>query len=165
MHTNQSSLQSAELRGTVQTLRTLQSEISQTLKRLESDLVEKELRQPPPTPRTNETGYTLFGESFRAENGNMIFVDVLKHFAEFDETFPVRYSKAVGQIGRSRRYVARTREDVYPGKPKLLSVTVQFAPGWFVGTNEGNDKKLRLLRIACDVLDLQWNQDLKVRMP
>ena len=165
MYANQSSLQSAELRGTVQALRALRSGITQTLERLESDLVEKDLRQPPPVPRINEIGYTLLGQTFRATNGNKIFIEVLRHFADLDETFPVRYSMAVRQIGRTRHYVARRREDVYPGKPKLLSATAQFAPSWFVGTNEDNGKKLRLLRVACDVLDLQWNQDLKVRMP
>ena len=165
MYANQSSQQSVELLGTVQALRALQSGITQTLERLESDLDEMKFQQPSPSPRIGEIGYTLFGQTFRAANGNKIFIEVLRHFADLDETFPVRYSMAVRSIGRTRRYVARRREDVYPGKPNLLSATAEFASNWFVGTNEDNGKKIKLLRVACDVLDLQWNQDLKVRMP
>jgi len=98
-------------------------------------------------------------------DGSEIFVQVLRHFAELEPTFPEGYCAVVRRLGRKRPYVARTRELLYPGKPYLLSETVEFAPGWFVGTNEGNDQKLKLLRVACDVLGLRWNQDLWVRMP
>lgn len=158
--------QSDELQGTVLALRTLQSEIAQTLEHLEANLVVQEkIRKTPIASGSYDVGYTLFGQTFRAANGSVIFIEVLRHFAELDKTFPMRYSKEVEKIGRKRRYVARTRKDVYPGKPKLLPATAQFAPGWFVGTNEDNGMKLKLLRRACDVLDLRWNQDLKVRMP
>jgi len=46
-----------------------------------------------------------------------------------------------------------------------LVQTTEFAPGWFVGTNETNGKKAELLRIAIDVLGFLWGHDLKVRMP
>jgi hypothetical protein len=162
---NPSLLQPAELRGTVQALRALRSEITRTLVHLEHGLVEEESRRAPVSPRLDDAGYTLFGQTFPVTDGSQIFVDILRHFAKLDSGFPERYSAVVRRLGRKRPYVARSRQALYPGKPHLLSQTAEFAPGWFVGTNEGNEKKIDLLRHACRVLGLRWNHDLKVRMP
>ena len=98
-------------------------------------------------------------------DGGAILVEVLRHFAELEPDFPERYSHVVRNLGRKRPYVARTREDLYSGKPDLLVQTTKFAPGWFVGTNESNEKKLALLRCACQVIGLKWKRDLIVKMP
>ena len=111
-------------------------------------------------------GYTLLVQQYHARHGNEILIEVLRHFAELDEAFPLRFCSAVRRKGRKRPYVAQSREALYPGKEKLIrQATAEFAPGWFVGTNEGNGKKLELLSVACDVLGLVWNHDLKVSMP
>lgn len=165
MHINSSQLDSPRLPKTITTLRAQLTQLTHTLAHLGRDLVEEERWQPPHVPRKNETGYTLFGQTFRVSDGSEILIEILRHFAEFDPTFPERYSVAVRGLGRIRPYVTRTRESLYPGKPHLLSQTAEFAPGWFVGINEGNEKKVKLIRLACDVLNLRWNQDLEVHMP
>ena len=159
--------QSDKLLDITRSLRSLQPEIAKTLECLEASLGVKEtLWKKPAVTQSGDIGYTLFGQTFPAKDGNDIFVGILRHFAEFDEMFPERYQKAVSKIGRKRCYVARTPHEVYPGKKNLIrSATQQIAPGWFVGTNENNAKKLKLLRKACDVLKLEWGKDLKVQMP
>jgi hypothetical protein len=89
---------------------------------------------------------------------------VLKEFAELEPNFPELFSLGVSNLGRTRPYVARTKKDVYPGKPQLKKYAKRFVPGWFVGTNESNEMKQTLLRVACKVLGLRFGEDLKVRM-
>ena len=67
-------------------------------------------------------------------------------------------------FGRKRPYVARTVDAVYPGKPQLIKFAKLFAPGWYIGTNESNDKKRALLCIACQALGFRFGKDIKVRM-
>ena len=86
--------QPAELRGTVLALHTLQAEIARTLKHLEANLiVQKETRQTSIVLDQNDVGYTLFGQPFRAKHGNEILIEVLRHFAELDETFQCAIAK------------------------------------------------------------------------
>ncbi len=151
----------------VRSLRAQVAEFNRTLGKMERAL------EGQPSPRTTtvlclpvevETGYELWGQRFSARNGNEVLVSILRHFAELVPEFPERYSRTVKALGRKRPYVARTVEAVYPGKPKLWKFTEVFTPGWYVGTNESNDKKLDLLRVACQIVGVRFGTDLKVRM-
>lgn len=114
--------------------------------------------------RIGGSRYELFGQQFSVRNGNELFTSVLRHFAELDQKFPDHFSVHLRSIGRKRPYVARTADDVYPGRKDLAKYTTSFAPGWFVGTNESNEKKLALLRIACRTIGISFGKDLKVNL-
>jgi hypothetical protein len=117
-----------------------------------------------PTVRPQFPGYRLLGQEFTARNANDILVALFRHFAELEPAFPERFQRAVRGIGRSRRYVGRSPQEVYPSKPKLWRSTVEFAPGWYIGTNENNKTKLKLLRRASEVLGLRFGSDVRVWM-
>lgn len=106
--------------------------------------------------------YELFGQLFSVRNGNELFTSVLRHFAELDQKFPEHFCVRLRTFGRKRPYVARTADNVYPGRKDLAKYTTSFAPGWFVGTNESNQKKMDLLRIACRTIGITFGKDLKV---
>ena len=156
---------SNQLPETVRALRAQLAQLNQTLAHLERNLSRKD--RPvgsSTTPRTTGFFYELFGQRFRVADGTELLVEVLRHFAEFDSNFPEAYRATLRPLGRVRPYVARSRDALYPGHPDLHAQSAEFAPGWFVGTNESNLKKRDLLRIACDVIGLRWNVDLKVNM-
>jgi hypothetical protein len=144
-------LHTIDMSNTIRSMRVQVAELTRTLGKMERQL---ERQQSPRTPTVvslpvgAEVGYELWGQRFTARNGNEVLVSILRHFAELAPEFPERYSRAVKTLGRKRPYVARTVEAVYPGKP----------------TNERNDKKLKLLCVACQTLGIRFGKDLKVWM-
>lgn len=151
-------------------LATLQVQLA-VLNRTIAELQRGLKAQPPapaPAPRAVAqppcSGYRLFGQDFATRNANDTLVALFRHFAELEPGFPDRFQQAARAIGRSRRYVGRTPQEVYPGKPKLWASTAAFAPGWHIGTNENNMTKLKLLRLACQVIGLRFGSDVQVRM-
>lgn len=117
-----------------------------------------------PATRPLQSGYRLFGQDFPTRFAKDTFVGLLRHFAELEPTFPARYQQAARGIGRSRHYVGRTPQEVYPMKPGLWKHTEFFAPGWLVGTNESDVKKRELLKLACQVMGLRFGRDVQVWM-
>ena len=119
---------------------------------------------PLPALRPLRSGYRLFGQDFPTRFAKDTFVDLLRQFAEREPAFPARFQQAASRIGRSRRYLGRTAQEVYPMKPGLWKHTEPFAPGWLVGTNESDDKKRQLLKLACQVIGLRFGRDVQVWM-
>ena len=119
---------------------------------------------PLPALRPLRSGYRLFGQDFPTRFAKDTFADLLRQFAELEPAFPARFQQAASRIGRSRRYVGRTPQEVYPMKPGLWKHTESFAPGWLVGTNESDDKKRQLLKLACQVMGLRFGRDVQVWM-
>jgi hypothetical protein len=62
-------------------------------------------------------------------------------------------------------HIARKRDDVYPLKLELAEYTVEFVPGWWLGTNIANRATLRIITAACDVAKLKFGHDLKISLP
>jgi hypothetical protein len=139
--------------------------LNHTLDGLQRDLRAPEPARPAkPVPVRQAPGYRLFGQDFPARNGNDVMVSVFRQYAELEPGFPERFAQAASRLGRTRAYVGRSPQAVYPGKPKLWAATVEFVPGWYLGTNENNATKLKLLRAACRVLGLRFGGDLQIRL-
>jgi hypothetical protein len=117
-----------------------------------------------PAPRPLRSGCRLFGHDFPTRFAKETFVGLLRQFAELELAFPARVRQAASGIGRSRRCVGRTPQELYPMKPGLWAHTEPFAPGWVVGTNESDDRKRQLLKLACQVIGLRFGRDVQVWM-
>ena len=139
--------------------------LQQTIASLQKGIETLEPVPEPPSPtRSLVSGYRLFGQDFPTRFAKDSFVGLFRHFAELEPTFPEQFRVAARGIGRTRRYVGRTPQEVYPGRPGLWSETEPFAPGWVVGTNESDDKKRQLLKLACQVMGLRFGRDVQVSM-
>jgi hypothetical protein len=132
------------------------------------DGLQRDLRAPEPMPQPSPLrqapGYRLFGQDFPARNGNDTLSSAFRQFAELEPRFPERFAQAVSHLGRARPYVGRSPQAVYPGKPNLWAATVEFAPQWYLGTNENSPTKLKLLQAACQVLGLEFGGDFQIRL-
>ncbi|WP_295879546.1 hypothetical protein [uncultured Thiohalocapsa sp.] len=148
-------------------LATLQNQLAglqQTIARLQKGMETPESVPQTPQTRALVSGYRLFGQDFPTRFAKDSFVGLFRHFAELEPAFPERFRVAARGIGRTRRYVGRTPQEVYPSRPKLWSETEPFAPSWVVGTNESDDKKRQLLKLACQVMGLRFGRDVQVWM-
>ena len=113
------------------------------------------------TRKTRDCDYTLHGQRHGFGNGNELLVSVFEKLIEADSTFPERF--AARKHGRSRRYLARDKYELYPGKPELCDdESQQLTCGWFIGTNWNTSSKSKIIRLACEVAGLEFGRDLIV---
>lgn len=122
----------------------------------------------PPTPssRTRSKGQTWFilhGHQYACRNATDVMVSVFERLAENDSTFSERF--AARKHGRSRRYLARDKYELYPGKPKLCEdESQQLTCGWFVSTNWNTSSKSKIIKLACEVAGLEFGRDLIINL-
>ena len=83
--------------------------------------------------------------------------------ARDDGTFLQRF--CARKHGRKRRYVARSPQELYPGRPDLAEkASVQFVEGWWLGTNYSRGNIETIIQLACEVAELKYGQDVKVEL-
>jgi hypothetical protein len=114
------------------------------------------------TPSANPAGfaYQLDGESHAASDATGAMLNILADLAQYDDDF---FPKLAAKVrGRTRNHVARSRSEVYPGRPDLARYVKQIGPGWFIGCNIANREKEKILRAACEVMGLAFGRDLKI---
>jgi hypothetical protein len=91
-------------------------------------------------------------------------IRLFSELADRDSTFLERFA-ALPRHGRSRRFVARTREELYPGREDLAQVhSYELRPGWWIGTNYGVAQMNGIIRKACEVAGLRFGTDVRVRL-
>jgi hypothetical protein len=84
--------------------------------------------------------------------------------ARRDPKFFDRFA-ALPRHGRSRRFLAANRNDLYPGREDLAAeYSHEVAPGWWLGTNYGADQIRKIIAMGCDVAGLQLDRDVQLRI-
>lgn len=146
-----------------------------TLRLSESESLDEVLRRvlaeaknPVPRPATNVrtatptrvVAYQLDGETHAATDANEAMINILRDLAQYDDDF---FPKLAAKVrGRKRNHIARSRSEVYPGRPDLARYVKEVGPGWFIGCNIANREKKKILRAACDLMGLAFDQDIKI---
>lgn len=120
-----------------------------------------------PTPRATTPaaiGYTFDGRFFPCRNGRDVLVNVFEALAQRDPSFLERFA-ARPKHGRTRRYLARSPEELYPGRPDLAREHFsKLQSGWYVGTNVSHAQIERILEMACEVSNLRFGKELVVNV-
>lgn len=112
-----------------------------------------------------ENSYQFRGEKYTFSTGKEVFLAVLKRLSDEDETFLSRFA-LVPKHGTKRRYISQNKQDLFPGRDDLLRVKgniYEIKPGWFVGTHNSDELKLKIIQMACTVANLKYGQDLTVQ--
>ncbi|CAN0378463.1 unnamed protein product, partial [Phaeothamnion confervicola] len=81
---------------------------------------------------------TAFDRAYHYNNAKEAMVTVLRLLAERDPQFLERCARHPNAQGRTRRYIARAPDDLYPDRPDLKDFNEQLPGGWFVSTNLNN---------------------------
>jgi hypothetical protein len=90
-------------------------------------------------------------------------VQVFRGFAERDPSFLERFA-ALPKHGRKRRYLARTREELYPGSPHLVDNAYEVRPGWWIDTNASRASMETRIKMACEVAGARYGTDLLINL-
>jgi predicted type IV restriction endonuclease len=77
-------------------------------------------------------------------------IQVFGQFSDRDPDFLQRFA-ALPKHGRKRRYLARTKEELYPGSPQLTDNAYEVRPGWWVDTHASKAGIETRIKMACEV--------------
>jgi hypothetical protein len=104
----------------------------------------------------------LRGKTYPYNNAKDAMVIVLRELAKADPSFLERCSQHPDAQGRKRRYIARTPEELYPGREDLREMREPLPGGWLVATNLNNVLKKTIIRLAAGVAGLTFGKDVIV---
>lgn len=114
-----------------------------------------------PVPH-NAVGFSVDGRFVPCRNGREVLVGVFEALAERDPSFLERFA-ARPKHGRTRRYLAKTPAELYPGRPDLAQEFFgKLKSGWYVGTNVSHAAIERIAEMACEVARLRFGRDVVV---
>lgn len=144
------------------------SEVQEFLKRQATevkDLDEVILAPPPPQPRERARAELLiWGETFRYGSAKDCLVDFLRMLAEKDNDFLRRCMSHPRNVGRIRKCISQSVDDLFPSNPDLQRTSAAaIVDNWYVGTNLSNEQKVQLMRWTGEVAGLKMGRDFKVK--
>jgi predicted type IV restriction endonuclease len=113
-------------------------------------------------PATRRGHLLLLGRKYEYANAKDAMLIILRELAARDDTFLERCAKHPDAQGRTRRYIARTPEELYPNRPDLREFRESLPGGWFIGTNLNNIRNKNIIKLAADVAGLRYGQDVQV---
>ena len=134
--------------------------------RADAPAPKKPRRMARPTPTSDapkSAGYELYGERHGARNATDVLVKVFREFADRDSSFLERFA-ALPKHGRKRRYLARTREELYPGSPQLVGNAHEVRLRWWVDTHASKSGIATRIKMACEVAGVNFGKDLVVNL-
>ena len=111
---------------------------------------------------TKSFGFELFGKYHRAQSAYEVLINLFEALSENDSTFLERFA-ALPKHGRTRRYLAKSPEELFPKRPDLVEKNShQLTSGWWLGGNLSTRSIDKIIRTACDVAELEYGDEVKV---
>lgn len=117
-----------------------------------------------PSHKPSAIGFVLDGQNYPARNAREVLEGVFEALAKRDATILDRFA-SLPKHGRTRRYIARNSNDLYPDRPDLVrDHSIQLTSGWWLGTNHSRATIERIIEMVCDVAHLEYRKDLRVNL-
>lgn len=107
--------------------------------------------------------FTFRGETETLKTGAEVLIAVFDKLASLDPDFCRRYSEQ--HRGKVRRYVAKSRDLLYPGRPRPASASHRLPGGWWLATHCSNPGKVQRIMKACEVAGLKFGRDVIIHIP
>ncbi len=123
----------------------------------------------PPVPLRAASGgtdgirYQFSEEAWQPQkDGKACYLALLRVLKSRHDDFPERFAKAGS--GRKRAWIARTVEELFPGRPDFQrSECSDLGDGWRVGTQINAGDLDRRARVACAAVGLELGRDVTTR--
>lgn len=116
--------------------------------------------------RTRKTeAYTLIfkDQEISARSAREVMTILFELLAKEDATFLERFASR--KHGRKRRYLAKDKYDLYPGRTDLAEEnSVEVVPGWWLGTNYSRKNIQDIIDLALEVIKPQLRSRIKAKV-
>ena len=110
---------------------------------------------------TRLVGFWLYGKKYDRDNGINTLIGVFDELIKRDATFPDEFMKI--SHGRSRRWMANNRSELYPGRPDLCRDWAQrLTSGHLISTNHSTGVIKTIIERACSVAGIKYGSELKL---
>ena len=122
-----------------------------------------------PTSKKSRTrkveDYTLEfkDQEISARSAREVMTTLFELLAYEDDTFLDRF--AARKHGRKRRYLAKDKYDLYPGRPDLADEkSIEVVQGWWLGTNYSRKNIQDIIDLALEVAEPQLRSKIKAKV-
>ena len=119
--------------------------------------------RPPEEPGTAGLGFVLFDQFYPCQTQRDVLIQVFEILTERDSSFIEEFA-ALPQHGRTRRYIALDRSELYPGSPHLAQESRQLSSGHWIGLSVNQEDIARIVGLACKVARIGYGTDLKITL-
>lgn len=103
------------------------------------------------------------GKEFSAGSAREVMTKIFQLLAQEDNGFLDRFASR--KHGKKRRYLAREKQDLYPGRPDLSEQhSVEIVPGWWLGTNYSRRNIQEIIELALEVAGPQLRNAIKANI-
>lgn len=117
----------------------------------------------PRTRTVDSFSFVFEGNTYQAGSAREVMVKVFQLIANNDPGFLERFASR--KHGKKRRYVAKDKMELYPGRPDLAEEhSVEVMPGWWMGTNYSRSNIQQILDLALEVVQPRLRASLKVNV-
>lgn len=119
------------------------------------------------SPQPAQIGLEFLGQWHQARNGSEILVRLLQLVVKRDPGFLDRFMSRSRGKGK-RLQIAQSPLELFPGNPGLAqqpSASKEFLPGSWVDVNKSSAGKLQFVRSICEIANLRFDVDVRVRLP
>ncbi len=125
-------------------------------------------------PSTNRSGQELsersgvFDFHFKdrrigARSACEAMIKLFKLLAQEDSSFLERFASR--RHGKKRRYLAKDKLELYPGRPDLANEhSVELVPGWWMGTNYSRPNIQDIINLALEVADPELRSSIRINV-
>jgi predicted type IV restriction endonuclease len=110
-------------------------------------------------------GYSLYGTFKTGRNNRDIVIQIMRDLASVDSTFLERFEKHPKNHKQSRRYLARTPEELFNNpEERIPSNYASLQTGWYIMLKLGYKGMDSIIRLACEIANVSYDRDLVVRL-
>ena len=107
--------------------------------------------------------FTFRGQTETFNSAVEVMRAIFTKLASEDPEFCARFSEQY--YGRVRRYVAKSKAQLYPGNPDREKDSHSLPGGWWLATHSSNRTKVQRIKEACQVAGLEFGRDLVISIP
>ncbi len=107
--------------------------------------------------------FNIRGQKFTGNSARDVLIGVFEELTKRDPSFPNRFMAR--KHGRKRRYMAGTKEELYPDRPDLCNDhSYRLKSGQWIGVNYSVTSIQDIIMIAAEVAGLKFGSDLIVSL-
>ncbi len=125
----------------------------------------------PSAPKTGTTltrtvdnfKFTFRGKEFFARSAREVMTKLFQLLSKEDSGFLDRFASR--KHGKKRRYLARHKGDLYPGRPDLAEQhSIEVVSGWWLGTNYSRRNIQDIIELALEVAGPQLRNEIRANV-
>jgi len=115
------------------------------------------------TRTVDNFSFSFKGKDFSAGSARQVMTKIFQLLAKEDSGFLERFASR--KHGKKRRYLAKNKLDLYPGRPDLAEHhSVEVAPGWWLTTNYSRQSIQKIIDLALEVAGPRLKSTVQVNV-